>query len=196
MLRTAVEWDVIDRVPCTDQTAESAQDDGRGFYDFAAYQRLVESARTDDVAHLDRAARRRRSGPPMRRDHGARVVQRRPAEAAALRRPGRMEGARDDAERGTAAVRAVDPAAGRGATRRTAPARQAGTLPPRRQVGHAEDRPGRPFDGPPDGQTSHQGFTSSGTRSARTWRCGGRQRGRIRSSPDIRTCRPRSDTCI
>jgi integrase len=51
MLRTAVEWSVIERVSCK-ITILKAPKTTAAFYDFEAYERLVDKARTDEVAHL------------------------------------------------------------------------------------------------------------------------------------------------
>ena len=106
MLKTAVEWGIIERVPCAIKLLKAPKTTA-SFYDFEEYERLVEAARTDVLTLSGRPARGR-SRPAVRRDHGAGVVQRRPAEAATLRRPVRVEGPRDDAQGWTAQVRAVD----------------------------------------------------------------------------------------
>jgi integrase len=50
MLRTAVDWAVINRVPCTIRLLKSPK--VTAFYDFTEYERLVEVARTDAMAYL------------------------------------------------------------------------------------------------------------------------------------------------
>jgi integrase len=47
LLKTAVEWGVLDRLPCTIRLLPIAKTSA-GFYDFDDYERLVEAARTDD----------------------------------------------------------------------------------------------------------------------------------------------------
>src|SRR5207244_7229746 len=52
LLRKAVEWDVIERVPCTIRLLAIPKGSA-GFYDFDDYERLVEAARAlDPMAHL------------------------------------------------------------------------------------------------------------------------------------------------
>jgi integrase len=51
MLRTAVEWDVIPRVPCSIRLLKTNKSVA-SFYDFDEYERLVEAARSDRHAYL------------------------------------------------------------------------------------------------------------------------------------------------
>lgn len=51
MLRTAVEWDVITRVPCAIKLLPTPKSEA-SFYDFDEYERLVEAARSDSQAFL------------------------------------------------------------------------------------------------------------------------------------------------
>lgn len=51
MLRTAAEWNVIDRVPCTIKLLKAPKTTA-SFHDFDAYERLVDAARTDALAYL------------------------------------------------------------------------------------------------------------------------------------------------
>jgi len=51
MLRTAVEWDVITRVPCAIKLLPTPKSEA-AFYDFDEYERLVEAARSDSQALL------------------------------------------------------------------------------------------------------------------------------------------------
>lgn len=51
MLKTAVEWGVIDRVPCAVKLLKAPKTTA-AFYDFEEYERLVEAARTDTLAYL------------------------------------------------------------------------------------------------------------------------------------------------
>ena len=51
MLRTAVEWDVIKRVPCVIKLLRTTKN-AASFHDFDEYERLVESARSDRQTQL------------------------------------------------------------------------------------------------------------------------------------------------
>lgn len=51
MLRTAVEWDVIDRIPCAIKWLHAPKKTA-AFYDFDEYERLVDASRTDELAQL------------------------------------------------------------------------------------------------------------------------------------------------
>lgn len=51
ILKTAVEWGVIDRVPCAIKLLKVPKTTA-SFYDFEEYERLVEAARTDEQAYL------------------------------------------------------------------------------------------------------------------------------------------------
>jgi integrase len=51
MLRTAVEWRVIDRIPCSIRLLKTSKSVA-SFYDFDEYERLVEGARSDRHAYL------------------------------------------------------------------------------------------------------------------------------------------------
>jgi integrase len=51
MLRTAVEWKVLDDVPCVIRLLKAPRTTAP-FYDFEAYERLVEAAMKDDLAYL------------------------------------------------------------------------------------------------------------------------------------------------
>ncbi len=51
MLRTAVEWGVIDRVPCVIKLLKTAKGTA-AFYDFDEYERVVETSHSDVNAHL------------------------------------------------------------------------------------------------------------------------------------------------
>lgn len=51
MMRTAVEWNVMDRVPCSVKLLKAPKTMA-AFHDFEAYERLVEAARKDDLAYL------------------------------------------------------------------------------------------------------------------------------------------------
>lgn len=51
LLKTAVEWGVIERVPCSVRLLKTAKGVA-SFYDFDDYERLVEAARSDPQAYL------------------------------------------------------------------------------------------------------------------------------------------------
>src|SRR5258705_5653403 len=51
MLKTAVEWGVIERVPCSIRMLTTTKS-AASFYDFDEYERLVEAARSDSQAYL------------------------------------------------------------------------------------------------------------------------------------------------
>ncbi len=51
LLRKAVEWDAIERMPCTMRLLPIPKSSA-GFYDFAEYERLVESATEEPNAYL------------------------------------------------------------------------------------------------------------------------------------------------
>ncbi len=51
MLKTAAEWGIIGRVPCSIKLLKTPKSTA-AFHDFDEYERLVDSARTDVQAHL------------------------------------------------------------------------------------------------------------------------------------------------
>ena len=51
MLRTAVDWHVIPRIPCAIKLLRTSKS-AASFYDFEEYERLVEAARIDALAYL------------------------------------------------------------------------------------------------------------------------------------------------
>ena len=51
LLKTAVEWSVLDRVPCLIKLL-AAPKPGASFYEFEEYERLVKAAQTDPLAYL------------------------------------------------------------------------------------------------------------------------------------------------
>jgi integrase len=51
LLRTAVDWGVIGRVPCTIKLLKTAKS-AAGFYDFDEYERIVTAARSDSQAYV------------------------------------------------------------------------------------------------------------------------------------------------
>jgi hypothetical protein len=48
LLKKAVEWDVIERLPCTVHLLRIPKSSGAGFYDFNEYEDLVTAARSAD----------------------------------------------------------------------------------------------------------------------------------------------------
>jgi integrase len=116
MLKKAVEWGVIDRMPCVVRLLPVPPPSAR-FHDFEDFERLVEGAKKrDDVAYLvvllgGEAGLRR--GEITALEWGDVEFE----EASALRATVCMEGPYRNAERGTVAVRAVDTTTGGGATR-------------------------------------------------------------------------------
>ena len=98
--------------------------------------RRCASTRSDDA--LGRSARWR-SRVAMRRDRGAGVEGRRPAETAALRSAVGLEGSCDGSERRSIAIRAAHGSSGRGASRPPTSPISARTLSGRRCVPDAED---------------------------------------------------------
>jgi integrase len=51
LLRTAVEWDVIEQVPCAIKLLQTSKTEA-SFYDFEDFERLVKAARSDERAYL------------------------------------------------------------------------------------------------------------------------------------------------
>ncbi len=51
VLKTAVEWNVIERVPCSIRLLRTPKDSAR-FYDFEEYERLVDAARSESQAYV------------------------------------------------------------------------------------------------------------------------------------------------
>jgi integrase len=51
LLRTAVEWEVIARVPCAIKLLQTSKTTA-SFYDFEEYERLLDVARSDEQAYL------------------------------------------------------------------------------------------------------------------------------------------------
>ena len=107
LLKKAVEWDVIERMPCTVKLLPVPKASA-AFYDFDEYERLVDVARARSMqrTHLDRAAGWG-GRASVRRDDRARVGRRRSRQAAALRPAVGLERPGDDTEGRTAAVRAA-----------------------------------------------------------------------------------------
>ncbi len=74
LLKKAVEWDVIERMPCAVKLLPIPKP-SMGFYDFDEYERLVDAAAGRSQRVPDRAARRR-GRTAMRRNDGAGVARR------------------------------------------------------------------------------------------------------------------------
>ena len=127
LLKKAIEWDVIDRMPCTIRLLRGSKPEPR-FHDFDQYERLVEvAARSRSGSTSDRAPGRR-GGPAVWRDDRARVDRRGPREAPSLGPTLGLERADHDAERRAGPVRAAHRAIDVGVTRASAPAQLACAL--------------------------------------------------------------------
>ena len=73
LLKTAVEWHVIDQVPCAVKLVRVPQSEST-FHDFADYERLVSAGQAlGEATHLI-VLLGARGGPAVRRDHGARMA--------------------------------------------------------------------------------------------------------------------------
>ena len=117
LLKTAVEWNVIDRVPCVIRSCKVPKA-SMGFYDFEEYERLVEAAPASAAPRpivLLGGDAGLRCGEIMALEWTDVNLQKRQ-----LRRTFEVERARDGAERRTGSVRAADATFRRGAARRTA----------------------------------------------------------------------------
>ena len=184
LLKTAVEWDVIERLPCTIRLLPTPKTTAQ-FHDFDAYERLVKAA-----AELDRRTHLLvlfggeaglRCGEMMALEWDDVDLEKRQLRCAVG-----LEGPGHGDQGGPRAVRADDGALGSGAAGSIAISAadgcSAGDGEPLTQKvvqDHCGGRAGRARAG--------QGCTSSGTRSARTWRCAGRRRGPSRSWRGTRT---------
>ncbi len=103
MLKVAVEWGVIDRMPCSIRLLKTPKPKA-SFHDGQAYEALVKAAvQLDWRAELIVFSGRSRA--PVRRDDGARVAGRRPPTAPGLCAAIGLEGSSDIAERRAAAAR-------------------------------------------------------------------------------------------
>ena len=72
LLKKAVEWEVIDRMPCTVKLLR-VQHGTAAFHDFDAVRTARRGRAIDRHAHAARGAARRRRRPALRRDHRARM---------------------------------------------------------------------------------------------------------------------------
>ena len=72
LFKKAVEWDVIDRLPCAIRLLPIPRRSA-GFYDFEDYERLVAALKRDHNAYLV-VLLGRRGGFAVRRNHGARMA--------------------------------------------------------------------------------------------------------------------------
>src|SRR5260370_39841333 len=105
LLKKAVDWDVIDRMPCA-ITLLPVPKTSMSFYDFDEYERLVLAASAlDATAHLI-VLLGGEAGPSVGRNDRTRMARRRSRQAADLRPAGRVERARGDAAVPAGAVRA------------------------------------------------------------------------------------------
>jgi len=187
LLKKAVDWDVIDRMPCA-VTLLPVPKTSMSFYDFDEYERLVAATRLGRCNRAPHRASRWGGGPSVWRDDRARMARRRSQQAANLRPAVRLERPGDNTEGWTAAVRAAHhPTRGR-IPRSSASAESQCTVPGR-----------RPAADPADGAVPRAARITSSeavagrrthpacTRSVRTWRCAARRRAQFRSSQVTRT---------
>ena len=185
LLKKAVEWDVIDRMPCAisllpvPKTVDVV-------LRLREYERLVTATRSRRGNRAPHRAPRRRGRASVRRDDRARVERRRSRQAATLRPAVGLERPGDDAEGRAAAVRAADDSTGGRVSGASASAERACAVlrtdgkPLTRQIVQY-----RLIRAAASGEADAGGCSSSCvTRSARTWRCEARRRGRSRNWPD------------
>ena len=187
LLKKAVEWDVIERLPCTIKLLPVAK-----AFDAVLRLRRVRAARRGGQGNgppgIPPRADVRGSRTEARRDGGAGVDRHRLREASGVRAAFRVEGADRIAEGRPASLRAAHRQARRGASRPPTPSGHVSSST--RTTGRRSPR-GR-FKGwcggPPDGRAcSTTARTCCATRSARTWRCWERRRGRFRNWRGTRT---------
>ena len=107
LLKKAVEWDVIERVPCTIRLVKAPKP-SMGFYDFGDYERLLAVAKGFGSDSLSGRAARRRSGSSVRRDDRLGVGRCGSGEAPDVHPALRVARARNGAEGRTIAIRADD----------------------------------------------------------------------------------------
>ncbi len=186
LLKKAVEWEVIERMPCTVKLLPV--DERRGGVPRLRRVRTARRGRTRDrPAHVSRsccwAVRPACAcGEMIALEWGdVDLVKRQ----LCVRRSD-WNGQVGTPKGGRLAIRAAHATADRGARRASAPAEQAGALPGRRHAVHAADRAEPDDPGGAASERADAGCTSCVTRSARTWRCGARRRRRFRSSPGTR----------
>ena len=135
LLKKAVEWGVIDRMPCTIRLLAIPKSTA-AFHDFDQYERLVETAKAVDRAHrADRAAGWRGRGA-LRGDDRPGVEGRGLEQAAALRPAVRLERPRHRTERWATAIRAADGATDGGSSRAPTSAGATGVVSGRRRAAH------------------------------------------------------------
>ena len=128
LLKKAVEWEVIERMPCTVKLLRV--DKGTAaFHDFDEYERLVEVARSIDPRTLLVVLLGGDAGLRCGEILGARMGRRRSREAATVRPSVGLERASRNAEEWTATIRAAHATVDRGARRASAPAKQARAVP-------------------------------------------------------------------
>ena len=102
-LRTAVEWGVIARIPCSIKLLKAPKSEA-SFHDFEEFERLVEVARSEALALLVVLLG---GEAGLRRDHGAGMDRRRPGQAAADCGALRVEGPRHGTQVGTHSTRSI-----------------------------------------------------------------------------------------
>jgi hypothetical protein len=107
LLKKAVEWDVIERMPCAVKLLPVPKP-SMGFYDFEEYEQLVTSERCSNRTPRipDRAARRR-GRAAMRGNDGVGVARRGSRQTTDLRTAIGVEGPRDGTEGRSPSLRAA-----------------------------------------------------------------------------------------
>ncbi len=144
LLKKAVEWDVIDRMPCTIRLLKIAEVRRRRSTTSTTYERLVEAARRTATATYLVVLARRGGRAAVRRDHGAARGATWTCTSVSSAWPAvRLEGPRDAAERRAAALRADDGSPRDGAAGASASAGRARALRQATGTADAEDRAGR-----------------------------------------------------
>jgi excisionase family DNA binding protein len=192
MLRTAVEWDVIDRVPCTIKLLKAPKTTAL-FYDFAEYERLVAAAHAEVMGYLIvllGGEAGLRCGEIIALEWSSVDLQKRQLCVAQSEWKGHVTMPKGGRLRYVPLTRRLTEAlqAARHLRGKRVLCDREGKSVTQKALQVAVRRAARRANVKP-------GLHSCGTRSVRTWRCVGRRDGRSRSSPDIRTSRRRSATC-
>ena len=138
LLKTAVEWDVIEQMPCTIRLLRVPKTSA-SFHDFDVFERLVDTAReTDWQTHLV-VLLGGEAGFAVRRDAGAGVGRCGPHHTTALRAAIRLGRAHHRTKGWATTLCAPHDSIGEGAASVSAPEQPAGALPAGRQSTHQED---------------------------------------------------------
>ena len=139
LLKKAVEWDVIERMPCTVKLLR-VEKGAAAFHDFEEYERLVDVARAIDqrtyLIVLLGGDAGMRCGEMIALEWGDVDL----AKRQLCVRRSDWNGQVGTPKGGRLALRAAHATADRGARRASAPAQQAGALPGRWHAVHAADR--------------------------------------------------------